>query len=405
MTFSVNGIKQEKNQKYTVEVLLCTDAILLARKILEENNILILSLKEFPTEKTTFGDIYFTIDFNFQNIEIVTKYTDIQEACNFFTLIGFDISSINSYSKKLSTQEISTIIANGLDNSASKKTEVWKHIKEHEEEERRVYEDVDLESAKKIIVRVFEKIEEATKRSANLISLQESKKLKSLAEDLKKVRMGTNFEKIRETIQEILKRIDSINLVWYASLSASKETIFSWSTVTLLDVDKELEKLENIKILKSLGAHIAIGNKDYSTLGSWAIFWKFFQKDFLSKMSNVWWLAYLAYDLVELVFVMILLVLGIYTIANSLYLFASNQYGFAHSLISIGIRWLLIFIVRYFRINRQKSQWNEAFLDDWSMSKTVVYRNASFGRLVLLLLITVLVHYWLMRLVTTNFAL
>ncbi|MEI6118733.1 MAG: hypothetical protein WCP92_05950 [bacterium] len=61
MTFSVNGIKQEKNEKNSVEILVCVDAPLLVRKILEEHNILILSLKEFPTEKTTYGDIYFTI--------------------------------------------------------------------------------------------------------------------------------------------------------------------------------------------------------------------------------------------------------------------------------------------------------------------------------------------------------
>jgi hypothetical protein len=54
MTFSVNGIKQEKNEKYNIEMLVCVDASLLARKILEKTNILILSLKEFPTEKKTF---------------------------------------------------------------------------------------------------------------------------------------------------------------------------------------------------------------------------------------------------------------------------------------------------------------------------------------------------------------
>ena len=86
MTFSVNGIKQEKTGKYTVEMLVCVDAPLLARKILEKMNILILSVKEFPKDKKTFGDIYFTIKQNFQDIDIVTKYVDIQEACNFFKI-------------------------------------------------------------------------------------------------------------------------------------------------------------------------------------------------------------------------------------------------------------------------------------------------------------------------------
>jgi len=171
MTFSVNGIKQEKNEKYNVEMLVCVDASLLARKILEEHNILILSLKEFPTDKKTFGDIYFTIKQNFQDIEIVTKYTDMQEVANFFTFIGFDIRHINSYSKLISQEDMDIIIGKAQADAASKKAKEKEDIEKIEVAEKKVYEDVKLESAKKIIVRVFEKVDECTKRSAGTISL------------------------------------------------------------------------------------------------------------------------------------------------------------------------------------------------------------------------------------------
>lgn len=111
MTFSVNGIKEENDEKYNVEMLVCVDASSIARKILETTNILILSVKEFSQDKTLFGDIYFQIEHNFQTIEIVTKYADIQEACNFFTFIGFEIKTINSYSKPLPAKEVEAIIS------------------------------------------------------------------------------------------------------------------------------------------------------------------------------------------------------------------------------------------------------------------------------------------------------
>ncbi|HBB03429.1 TPA: hypothetical protein DCZ39_00795 [Patescibacteria group bacterium] len=287
MTFSVNGIKQEKNEKYAVDMLIGTDDQLLARKILEEKNIMILSLKEFSADKKTFGDIHFTITTNFQEIDIVTKYKDIQEACNFFMVLGFDIVTINSYTKPLSAKEIAAILTNAKAYVATKKTEVRKAIQEEENEERKVYQDVHLESAKKIIVRVFEKIEEVTKRSVGTVSLQDTKKLKSLSEELKKERMGTNFEKIRDTIQEIFKMIEKMNDDYYASIQNPDDTILPDSLVTKVDVDKELERLENIRILKSLGAKISIKNQDYAILGTPAIFWKFLQKDFLSKFIDL----------------------------------------------------------------------------------------------------------------------
>jgi hypothetical protein len=252
MTFSVNGIKQEKNEKYNVEMLVCVDAPLLARKILEDHNILILSLKEFPDDKKTFGDIHFTIDLNFQDIEIVTKYTDIQEAANFFTFVGFDIRNINSYAQPRSGKEIDTIISKAQADASTKKAQAREDIQKIEAAEKKVYEDAHLQSAKKIIVRVFEKVDECIKRSAMTISLPDTKKLKLLVEELKKLRMGTNFEKIREVIQEIFKMIEKINYDYYLSIRNASEPISDESLVTKSDVDKELERMENVKILKSL---------------------------------------------------------------------------------------------------------------------------------------------------------
>jgi hypothetical protein len=287
MTFSVNGIKQEKNEKYNVEMLVCVDSSLLARKILEKTNILILSLKEFPEDKKVFGDVYFIIKQGFQDIEIVTKYTQIQEAANFFRLIGFDYTHINRYSKPILQDEINTIITIAKIDTANKKEKVREDIQKKEDEDKKVYEDQDLESAKKIIVIVFEKVEECTKRATGLISISDSKKLKALVEDLKKLRMGTNFEKIRETIQEVFKILEIINNTYFDSIQNPNETISNESLVTPVDVQKELERMENIKILKSLHIHISIKNQDYATFGSSAMYRKFLQKDMLLKLSNL----------------------------------------------------------------------------------------------------------------------
>lgn len=287
MTFSVNGIKQEKDQKYTVEMLIGVDASLLARKLLEQTNILILSVKEFAEDKKTFGDIYFTIEQNFQTIECVTKYTDLQEAADFFTFVGFELKTINRFSIPITDKESEMIIAQARAEAEKKKEEVWKKIAEQEEKERKVYEDVQLESAKKLIDRVFEKVDECTKRAAGQISIQDTKKLKTLVDELRKLRMGTNFEKIRETIQEIFKLIERIDDDYFASINDPLATISNESLVTATDVDKELERMENVKILKSLGAHISLKNQDYATFGPGAIYRKFLQKDLLLKFADL----------------------------------------------------------------------------------------------------------------------
>lgn len=380
MTFSVNGIKQEKDNKYTVEILVCTEAPLLTRKILEKANILILSLKQFAEPASTFGDVYFTIRLNFQEIIIVTKYTDIQQAANFFTLIGFDIIAINSYAHPIGQQEVDNVVTTAKADIVAKKAKVQEDIQKIEEQEKNVYRDARLQSAKKIIERIFEKIDEALKRSAGTISVQEIKALNSLTEDLKKLRMGTNLEKIREIIQEIFKKINIINDQRYTSIQATSTPISPDSSVTNVDLDRELERLENVRILKSLGAHISVKNQDYAIMGSLAIFWKFLQKDLLAAFSNAGKLLYNLYDIAEFMLVIIVSLLGIYTIANESYLFSQNAYGLAYSLITMGLRGLIVFGANY-------------------------GKTKNISRLLLLLGLVFLVHYLIMRSVTSNFAL
>ena len=380
MTFSVNGIKQENNEKFPIELLVCVDAPLLARKILEKTNILILSLKEFSWDKKTFGTVYFTIKINFQKIEIVTKYTNLQEACTFFVGIGFDIQTINSYAQPITEQEYTKIIAQAQQEVAQKKSLIEEQIKKNEEKTKKVYEDADLESAKKIIIRIFEKIDETIKRSEWMIESQDLKKIKSLSEELKKLRMGTNFEKISECVQEILILLEKISAEYYSRTKPSTETIFSSSWVTSLDVEKELEKLENINILKKLWAKISLKNQDYATFWSTAMFWKFLQKDLITKWSNIGSVLYNLFDMTELLLLLVIASLGIYTIANEIYLFSLNQYGLSFSLITLGIRWIELFAARYIR-------------------------NKQLKRLLMLIAACIVFHYIFLWGITTNFAL
>lgn len=380
MTFSVNGIKQEKTEKENIEILVCVDASLLVRKILEQRHIMILSLKEFTDDKQTFGDIYFTIDLNYQTIEIVTKYQDLQEAANFFSFIGFELIKISSYTKPVSPEQMASVILQAQTEANKKKAEVQEQIKDKEAQEKKVYRNEDLESAKEVIARVFEKIDETNKRSAGTIAIQDMKKIQELTEELRKVRMGTNFEKIRDTIQSLFVLMEGIDTQRYASIQNPSDTILPESLVTNVDVERELNMMENIKILKSLGAKIDIKKQDYAILGSYAIFWKFFQKDFLSKATDIGTLLYKIYDIIEFVLVIAIILLGIYTLANDLRIFSPNQYGLAFSMISFGARGLVVFIVR---------KW----------------RKKLFTRLLLLAAIAIVLHYVLMWLVTTNFAL
>ncbi len=230
------------------------------------------------------------------------------------------------------------IIAQAKTEAEKKKNEIQQQITDEEEKERKVYEDVKLESAKKILDRVFEKTDLTLKRSEGKIGVQDMKKIKEIAEDLKKLRMGTNFEKIRERIQELFKILERIDDEYFAAINDPNITIATDSLVTTTDVDKELERMENVKILKGLGAKISLKNQDYASFGPGAIYRKFLQKDLLLKLADVPGLLHGAYDIVELIMLVVVCLLGVYTLANEIYLFSVNQFGLSYVLMSVGLR-------------------------------------------------------------------
>ncbi|MFA5748460.1 MAG: hypothetical protein WC872_05135, partial [Candidatus Absconditabacterales bacterium] len=62
MTFYVNGIKEENNVKYNIEIVILAETLSIVRKLLEEIGIMIVAIKEYPQEAKKGGNRYFQVN-------------------------------------------------------------------------------------------------------------------------------------------------------------------------------------------------------------------------------------------------------------------------------------------------------------------------------------------------------
>lgn len=379
MTFSVNGIKQEKEEKHAVDILVCVDSLMLARNILEKQNILILSINEYSQEHKVFWDIYFTINLNLEDIDIVTKFTDIQKACDFFAFVGFDITKINRYSSPISPLKMAEIIAQSKAEVEKKKVEDKLLLEKSKAKQKKIYADQKLDQAKEFLARVFERVDATVKRSVGQIPIMDMNKIKYMTEELKKLRMGTNVETIRDTVEELFTILERINAARYESQKAQAVAIDGESIITDFDIQEEAEKLEYTQILKSIHANVPLRNQEYKIFGASAVYLKLIQREFWHKLENTSGLFYVLYDITELIALILVTLLGITTIINQIYIVTTAEPGLAYALVTIGIRWLVIFFAR-------------------------LRRTKNIGRLILLIGLAILAHYLLMRMVASNFA-
>ena len=361
MTFIVNGIKEGSEKKYNVEFLLWVDSVLLAKKILEETGIIVLSLKEFKSKSSSvqegedFGNIYFSIYFLQQEVKLVAKFDgDIKSACMFFFNIGFDIVDINSFINPLPKDEVKKIVEESKAENQKKIEEEKKKTLKTIEKEREVYADKRLETDKTIIEWTFAKIEQTINLTKWCISGKELKKLKDKEDEIKKLKLWTNHERIKELIEEIMTMLENMENDYYLANKDQEKRIFPDSIITDMDTEKEIKKLQKVEKLKEIWGKIKSNEQDYIILGKYTIFQKFLIKDIIYLFKTPKHLAniiYNAYDLVEMGIMCIAILITIYTITDIVFLFSgTTTYDYLYqTLIKYGLVGLLIFGSRFLR--------------------------------------------------------
>jgi len=380
MTFRVNGIKQDKDTKNKIELLVITDSDLLIRKVLEKIWIIILSIKEYKQDLQKFWNIFFKIRFWMDEVQFISNITNLKDACLFFMSAGFQIIDINYLTNPITANEVKKIMELCSQQALQIQEQFQQKIQEEKTYQTKIYSDSKLTVTKEVIQRIFEKINEVRERVKWNVSVLNLKRLKELEDDLKKLRMWTNTEKMKDDIHQIFQIIENIENEYYDSLKENWKEILPDSLVTDLEISRELDRLENITKIKKLWLHIPYSWQDYSIFGRFGIVWKFLQRDFIYKISNLTNVFYSLYDLFELVIITMVFLLWVYIVINPLFLFSEDIIPVYFSLINLGTLWFITFFTKFFR---RKNLW----------------------RLIILVPFIIIIYYILINIVNTNFAL
>jgi hypothetical protein len=194
--------------------------------------------------------------------------------------VGFDIAKINKYSSPISPLKMAEIIAQSKAEVEKRKVEDKLLLEKSKAKQKKIYADQKLDQAKEFLARVFERVDATVKRSVGQIPIMDMNKIKYMTEELKKLRMGTNVETIRDTVEELFTILERINAARYESQKAQAVAIDGESIITDFDIQEEAEKLEYTQILQSIHANVPLRNQEYKIFGSSAVYLKLIQREF-----------------------------------------------------------------------------------------------------------------------------
>lgn len=154
------------------------------------------------------------------------------------------------------------------------------------------------------------------------------KLLRDKEDELKKLKLGTNHERIVELVEEMTAILETTENEWYAANTDKEKKIFEDSVVTDVDIQKQINKVEKIEQLKNVGGKIKSAEQDYQVFGKMLIFIKILYKDLMHLFKTPKHLTnmlYNTYDLVELTVIFILILISTYILANTIFLFSTDS--------------------------------------------------------------------------------
>ena len=102
--------------------------------------------------------------------------------------------------------------------------------------------------------------------------------------ELRKLRMGNNYEKIKESCVALMKMIESLEERYFAKLQPQAKEVITDSVLTDIDIQMEMMRQSYAMQTKLLGARVGVENQDYALFGNLAFCRKFFQKDFVARI-------------------------------------------------------------------------------------------------------------------------
>ncbi len=351
------------------------------RSFLETHNIVVLNFSEYKKPKDFFWKLFFTTEFKNVDINITTYLTDIESALFNFLMIWFNIKNINfTDQNKLSDIDVQNLIKDISSKVMTIKNKENKDLQQQKEQEKRIYKDDNLEKVLKIVEKTFLQIDSLLEKVWDSVSQDKTRDLKVMKQELTKLKMWRNDDKMAELLEKIYKKSDELEREYLEYLKKNIYYPIAGSCVSNIDIISENQKLKKAKQIKQIWAKRDKDDNYYLSFESTWLYLKFLRKDCKNKIKDLSWFFFNIFDNLEFaaIFVLIATVL-ILRFKKVSFFTQENLYNYVFLLKT----WIFWFILFFFKKTRK--------------SKT--YSN------ILLLLLIILLSIWLFWFLKVNLSL
>ena len=352
MYFHLIWIKEKDWKQHELDLLLLWDDENLVRGFLSHRWVVIVSLNEFKEKPEDFGAIKMSVLYNNAEIEILMKWEDLSEALYSMMFLGLNPKSANYLDDPVPEDEMNSIIASTNSKIHAVNQEIQERKEMEEKKEQKKYEEAAIWDSLKIVNAEIDRIEQVIKAWEWVILWLEMKELEDYLNEMKKIRLWTNFNKMATLVFESHALVKTAEAEIFKAYDSQKFAIDKNSSVTNIDVINDIFDSKRISEKWALQASsLTTGESMLNMLWPATVFLKLLKRDIIHtfKTTSADEIFGVVMDMVEYFVLTAIIVLSI------LWLIAPLIWVNNFSLYFLPALWWLALLIYLF--NSLKLEW------------------------------------------------
>ena len=287
MYFHLIWIKEKEWKQHELDFLLQGEDENLIRGFLSNWGIVIVSLNEFKEDPKDFSEIKMSVLYNNTEIEFLMKWESLEETLYSMMFLWLDPKFANYVNDPIPEEEMNSIIASTIAKIRAINQEIKEKKEMEEQREQKKYEESAIADSLKIINAEIDRIEQVIKAWQWVIWWIEIKELEDYLNEMKKIRLWTNFNKMASLVFDSHKLVKNAEDEIFKAYDSEKFLVDKNSSVTNIDVISDLFESKRISETATLQAtNLTPGESVLNVLWPATIFLKLLKRDIIHTVKT-----------------------------------------------------------------------------------------------------------------------
>lgn len=236
MYYHLIGIKEKDWKQYQIDCLITGGDIDFLRGFLAAWWVVIISLLEYKEAPEKFGRVFLIFAYNQKEIKIISTWDDLRERLYFFMFLNLSVKFINFFDKPIPEYQMQDLIKEVLIWIKKTNEEIAQEKAAAIEKETKKYEETWLKEWLKVINTNIDRINQILRAGQGILPFWDIKQLEEVSDELKKIRLWTNFNKMATLVFDAQNQIGKAEEIIFKSLDSQKFIIADNSYINNIDV-------------------------------------------------------------------------------------------------------------------------------------------------------------------------